>query len=124
MSSLTRRAMLALQAGGGTVDVLFGHATADDKSLTLPIPLGYDWYAFMSDVSQKTETTEVLRRAQDAVGRLCDKTNIVNVSRDGSQGDTFITRSDDSLTIKGSNANTSGKIVAGVDYTYIAWKES
>ncbi|MBQ6274492.1 MAG: hypothetical protein IJK63_09740 [Oscillospiraceae bacterium] len=119
-----RRAMMLQTAGGGTVDVLFGHATADDKSLTLPIPLGYDWYAFMSDVSQKTENNEVLRRAQDAVGWLCDKTNTVNVSRDGTQRDIFITRSDDSLTINGYNGNTSGKIVAGVDYTYIAWKES
>ena len=120
----TRRALMLQTSGGGTVDVLFGHATATAGELTLPIPAGYDFYVFMSDISQKTSTTEVLRRAVDAVGKLCDKTNTVNVSRNGNQSDIFIERSSESLKITGKNGNTAGTIVAGVDYTYIAWKES
>ena len=119
-----RRAMIAL-AGGGALEVLYGHATADSGSLTLPIPSGYAFSCWITDIADKTSSTELVRKIRDPLGVLTDKTNACNRVNTGidtsGQG---ITNYDDRVLIRGNNGNTYGTLVAGVDYTYIAWKES
>lgn len=126
--SLTRRSMLQAVGGGGTgpqVDVLYGTAAAEAGKLTLPIPDGYCFYVWMTDYSDKTSTTEIARKGRDPVGTITDKTNVVNRTYDApnysAQG---VTRYTDYLEINGSNGNSYGTFVAGVSYTYIAWKET
>ena len=113
------------RSGAAQVDLLYGHATAESGKLTLPIPDGYFFYVWMTDIGDKTSNTEIARRAKDPVGTLCDKTNTVNRDYNGpTSTDSYISRLGDYLTIRGNNGNTTGTFISGVDYTYSAWKET
>lgn len=123
-----RAAMLAGKSAGG-LDVISGTAVCSGTTLTMPIPAGHFFYASL---------------AKPAEGHMLDGGHLRQIYRDGygffrlkqgyggaerQTGNPFdniyyVTQSAEQIVLNCSNGNTSGLLVDGDEWTFVAWKEA
>ena len=102
--------------------MLIGTVVSEDGSLTVPIPENFENYVIKA-LASPTENGETLI-ITNLLGESCRAKVGASLAISGSVFNVVnysFTRSAEKIVFKGTNANTTGKFIAGKEYEYTAW---
>lgn len=123
---MTRRRELAPAAAAPSINVIAGTAVTVGTTLTLPIPSDYYFHAYKSSdgTIEEGELREVHRDPYGLFRIKSANGGNERINKNPFISQFWLTQSSTEMTWNCTNKNTSGLLVDGDTWAFVAWKEA